>query len=297
MDILDNDIEVDNNNEAMEAINGDKRHRRSQRSAEYKSWDLYVYTIAMFVNHFAVGVNSGIGGPALVDLRYMLNTTINLISISLVINNIGYLSGSLFGLLYKYINRQLTIVVIMAAMAASITLIPDCPNLWILYLFQYAIGLGAGIWDTANNVWLIEMWPQNSSPVLQFSQFMYGLGSVFGPIIVKPYLTGETNHTLAIQLSDFGDITSTPSAPVDRRALLRTPYLISGILQGFIPVVFLIMYFVKQYKSRDQRLKRKDSSESLLSDHLDDRDDGAVRSSQIEDNCLESTYSPITSKK
>ena len=53
MDILDNDIEVDNNNEAMDAINCDKRHRRSKRSAEYKSWDLYVYTIAMFINHFA----------------------------------------------------------------------------------------------------------------------------------------------------------------------------------------------------------------------------------------------------
>ena len=193
----------------------------------------------------------------------------NLISISLVINNIGYLSGALckhflaiiiwfvdfnyeliyvicitVGLLYKYINRQLTVVVIMAAMAASVTLIPYCPNLWILYLFQYANGLGAGIWDTANNVWLIEMWPQNSSPVLQFSQFMYGLGSVFGPIIVKPYLTGETNHTLAIELSDFGDITSTPSAPVDRRALLRTPYLISGILQGFSNFWVLVKFLL-----------------------------------------------------
>ncbi|CAG2103941.1 unnamed protein product [Medioppia subpectinata] len=255
---------VDNNNDLMDDSSDSRRRRRrssnKSRVPDHRSWDLYVYTIAAFINHFAYGVTQGLIGPTLVDLKYMLNTTMNLISISLIFNNIGYLSGSL-------------------SMAASSALIPDSPNLWTLYVFQYFSGLGAGIWDTANNVWLIEMWPHNSLPVLQFSQFMWGLGSVIAPIIAKPYLTGETNHTVVTPtpvtyhalMADTITTTTPAPVPVDRRALLRTPFLISGILQAFIPLVFLIMYFVRKYKSPDERLKRKDSSENLLAnDELDD---------------------------
>ncbi|CAG2104206.1 unnamed protein product [Medioppia subpectinata] len=233
-------LEVDNNNDLMDDSSDSRRRRRrsSNKATDQKSWDLYVYTIAAFINHFAFGITNGLSGPTLVDLKYMLNTTMNLISINLIAGNIGYLS---VGLLYKYINRQLTIAIVMSAMAASVALIPYSPNLWTLYLFGYVSGLGSGIWDSGNNVWLVEMWPHNSLSALQFSQFMFGLGSIFAPIIAKPYLTGETNHTLVTPASvtyhalmaDTITTTTPAPVPVDRRALLKTPYLIAGILQGF----------------------------------------------------------------
>lgn len=111
----------------------------------------------------------------------------------------------------------------MLAMAIAVGLIPFGPSLWALYLCQYVNGLGAGAWDNGNNVWLVEMWPTKSSSALQFSQFMYGLGCVLAPIIVKPYLTGEngTHHQ------------STITSSLDRRDLLKTPFLIAGGLQAF----------------------------------------------------------------
>ncbi|XP_054166829.1 sodium-dependent glucose transporter 1A-like [Oppia nitens] len=295
MDTIINDIiEVDNN--TVDSYESRRRRRPSIRIDRKNNWHLYVYTIAMFFNHLAYGIIGGLIGPTLVDFKYILNTTMEMISISLIMNNIGYLSGALFGLLYKYVNRQLVIVITMTSMATSIALMPHSSSIAMLFFYQYLNGLGAGVWDAANNVWLIEMWPQNSSPVLQFSQFFYGLGSVFGPILVRPYLTGETqshNSTqsgVSLTADITNDVTTTP-APVDRKTLLSTPFLISGILQGFIPVVLLFMFFIKQYKNPEERLKRKNSSESLLSN--EGIDDQTVYSEQ-EDESLEMLYTSRT---
>ena len=118
-------------------------------------------------------------------------------------------------------------------MSVAVALIPVCPHIWGLYLCQFFNGLGAGAWDNGNNVWLVELWPQQSSPILQFSHFMYGLGSVLAPILVRPYLTGEnsTHHNSSGLLLNEG-LVSQDSGAVDRRQLLKTPFLISGVLQA-----------------------------------------------------------------
>lgn len=118
-------------------------------------------------------------------------------------------------------------------MSASVALIPFCPNVWVFYICQFFNGVGAGAWDNGNNVWLVEMWPQKSLAVMQFSQFMYGLGTVLAPVLVKPYLTGEnsTHHKASHDLlNDWTPNTTNPA--IDRRELLETPFIITGFLQG-----------------------------------------------------------------
>ncbi len=53
--------------------------------------------------------------------------------------------------------------------------------------------------NNAINVWLIEIWKQKSSSVLQLCHFMFGVGAIFGPLIDKPYLTGEQDLDLRNQ--------------------------------------------------------------------------------------------------
>ncbi len=88
----------------------------------------------------------------------------------------------------------------------------------------------------ANNVWLIEMWRQKSASIMQFSQFIYGIGTFFGPLLDKPYLTGEqvldsveTNISNITELI-FDNMTDI-YGNIDRRSNLKTPFLISGIIQ------------------------------------------------------------------
>jgi hypothetical protein len=65
---------------------------------------------------------------------------------------------------------------------------------------------------------------------------MYGIGTIFGPLLEKPYLTGEqisylnvTNISSATLFS-MNNITNAIEN-IDRRSKLKTPFLISGIIQ------------------------------------------------------------------
>jgi MFS family permease len=78
-------------------------------------------------------------------------------------------------------------------------LTPHSPNLWLLYLCFVLLGMSGGVCDIVNNVWLIEIWQKKSSPVLQLCHFMFGVGAIVGPLINRPYLTGEQDLDLMNQ--------------------------------------------------------------------------------------------------
>ena len=40
----------------------------------------------------------------------------------------------------------------------------------------------------------MEMWQHNSPSVLLFSQAIYGVGTIVGPLVVRDYLTGEYEY-------------------------------------------------------------------------------------------------------
>ncbi len=124
----------------------------------------------------------------------------------------------------------------MSISSITTALVPYSYKLWTLYLNFWWYGFGCGAWNIALSVWLIEMWQKNSAPFLQLSQFVYGIGTILGPLLDKPYLTGEqaldsveTNISNATELP-FDNITDIFGV-IDRRSNLKTPFLISGITQ------------------------------------------------------------------
>lgn len=144
--------------------------------------------------------------------------------------------------MYKYVNRQLTLIVMVAAMSIASFSIPYCKSILTLFLCGLINGIGCGAWDNAVYVWLIEMWAHNSGPILQMSQFMFGLGTIVGPLLGLPYITGEenyeskaaesliVNHTyslIAHNQTTFAVIT-----PEERRQKLKTPFALNGSIQA-----------------------------------------------------------------
>jgi MFS family permease len=114
--------------------------------------------------------------------------------------------------------------------------VPYSYKLWTLYLNFWWFGFGSGAWNIALNVWIIEMWKQNSAPFLQLPQFMYGIGIILGPLLDKPYLIGEqvldsvkTNISNSTELP-FNNMTDIFTAN-DRRSNLKKPFFICGIIQ------------------------------------------------------------------
>ena len=113
-------------------------------------------------------------------------------------------------------------------MAITSTLVPFTKHIWQFFLCSFLFGIGAGAWITSYNVWLIEMWQKKAGQVLFLSQLMYGIGSVLGPLIDRPYLTGEI-HT---NQSDYGLYQGRyVISQEERKNKLVIPYMISGGVQ------------------------------------------------------------------
>ncbi|CAG2103688.1 unnamed protein product, partial [Medioppia subpectinata] len=103
------------------------------------------------------GLNNSCFGPSFVDFKYVLGTTLSWISLfPMLESTIGYL--------YKYLNRQITLIIFISLMGFSTSLLPFSQTLSQFYTCVFGYGLGSGVWFSAYNVWVIEIWQQNSAP-------------------------------------------------------------------------------------------------------------------------------------
>ena len=135
---------------------------------------------------------------------------------------------------------------------------PYCHQLWQLYLCSFITGLGYGIYFNTNNVWLLELFGDKAGPILQLSGFVYGIGTILGPLLYQPYVTGEvlthSDQNIALNIEEllfvFEDnktamnfnttyltlnsnqslIAYNGSEEVLRQHKLRIPFLICGII-------------------------------------------------------------------
>lgn len=107
-------------------------------------------------------------------------------------------------------------------------------SLYFLYVCGFIIGIGGGSWDSTFNVWIIEIWQQNNGPILQLSQFAYGIGSIIGPLIDKPFIVGDDNQH--------------PDPNIKRDALLNTPFAIIGGIQLLGALFMSVMFYIRKYE-------------------------------------------------
>ncbi|CAG2173892.1 unnamed protein product, partial [Oppiella nova] len=151
-----------------------------------------------------------------------------------------FYSHWLGGFLIKYLNRQLVLAVFLVIMAIGTAFIPHSSNLYILYTCAIGLGMGSGIINCVVNVWIIEMWLQKSAPVLQIPGLTYGLGSIVTPLLLKPFLRDKFSGDSDTTTTGPGITVSTPDSVTyaynedyeeHRRSLLKTPFLILGIIQ------------------------------------------------------------------
>ncbi|CAG2107943.1 unnamed protein product [Medioppia subpectinata] len=178
--------------------------------------------------------------PAMVDMKFIFNTSMTYISLVSTFTAVGYVIGSMAGFLYKYIDRQVTMIVMSFCMAIFTTLIPFCPNIWLLYLCSFIACIGGGAWDSSTSVWIIELWGDQSAPWLQISGLLYGVGCIVSPMIIKPYLTGDLTHGVDTSADSLASIMNSTSVEdinniVNRRELIQVPYMIVGAICAIDP--------------------------------------------------------------
>ena len=123
-------------------------------------------------------------------------------------------------------NKRVAMISSLVLMCVMIVLIPYSRQVLHLYLCFWLFGFGSGVYVNVKYVWLIDMWNTNSAPVLHLAGFMFGIGHTIGPLVEKPYLTGE-NHDNTKQLSAMLMIRDQEL----RRHKLMNPYLFCGAIQ------------------------------------------------------------------
>ncbi|XP_054161314.1 uncharacterized protein LOC128959395 [Oppia nitens] len=243
--------------------------------------------------HLVFGLTLSSMAPAFVDYREILHTEMQWIGLFPMFQAIGIFTGSFVTIIFKYVNRQITLSILIVLQGLGTIFQPWSTSLWHLYGCIFIYGVSVGAWNGSNNVILIEMWQNRSPSILQFSQFIYGMGTVLGPLLDRNFVLGEQicpgvypedclshfNSTDALNMTTDDVImfrnhwhkfrtVDTENAGIhenlctpeclayDRRPRLKMPLLIGGLLQMLGPAMYMIMYFLKPYKkSNDSNIE------------------------------------------
>jgi MFS family permease len=146
--------------------------------------------------------------------------------------------------------------------------IPFIMNVYLYIVTEGIYGFFTGVIDCASNAWIMELWPEYSSPFMQALHFFFAIGMVVSPLIDEPFLTpiNSTNGTD----TDFMSMNEYNEIKVDLipgASNLLIPFLIGSA--GFFIVgicqIILRCYIKYDIPSGDQVKKRTISAASSAS--------------------------------
>lgn len=64
------------------------------------------------------------------------------------------------GFAFKYVNRQLAFVFFLTLMGVTLAIIPHCTTMTQMLILASVNGFSIGTFDTAINVWILEIWEE-----------------------------------------------------------------------------------------------------------------------------------------
>ncbi|CAG2171822.1 unnamed protein product [Oppiella nova] len=164
----------------------------------------------------------------------------------------------------------------LVLMSISIITIPYSQYIPQLYTCFWLFGFGSGVYVNVKYVWLIDMWQESSAPILHLAGFMFGIGHTLGPLIEKPYLTGEqfaaldADNRVALVAKNISvhksDILSDDSYV--RRHKLMIPYLICGSIHILGPILLAIIFNSRRTSTLDStKLKIVQNNDNTTNIH------------------------------
>lgn len=190
-------------------------------------------------------------GPLVLEFTNIFGATVDQVSQVFTIILFCYLTSALLGrsinsqtlnqrqykpmttvigtLIFKCVNRQLVVVLLLSLITSSFFLIPSATNLNEFFVYSSFIGLGGGGYDTAQVAWIIDVWRDESPPWILTQHFAYALGALAPPIILAKFLTND---------SSTDELYTMTGRNID------TPFYIVGTLGIVAVVINIVIYLV-----------------------------------------------------
>ncbi|KAH7936452.1 hypothetical protein HPB52_023437 [Rhipicephalus sanguineus] len=208
-----------------------------------------------------MGLIMALTGVALLDLVEIYGSDISSVSHLITTRCVGGLLGSLLGgKLYDTYNVQTMSILTMVIACVTVLMIPLSGSLPLAHVMVFFGGISSGAFDTGANVWIIKLWPQNSSPALQVFHLAFGVGCLVAPLIAEPFLSaGHNNTTSLFNLTDPYDYSA---SEMDESRI----YYAFGIASAFhlvLVVAMVVLYLVDNADVKQENATvvcRKESS-------------------------------------
>lgn len=187
----------------------------------YVSWFLILRLLTNGSVYFQ-GISCKILTSTGVDLRYIYGVSQYTIDNLNTPMYVAFLFGSFANFLYKYLNRQLVLVLFVLIISVTIGILPHLGAIWAAYLVMACFGIGSGAWEAGNSMWLLEVWPSRIGAIFQVNQFAYNAGGAFSFLLTAPFIWGESvaderNRSLTTQ---------------DRQRTLALPFSLTAYIQS-----------------------------------------------------------------
>lgn len=226
----------------------------------------FIIFLCLCYNFLILGVNVGILGPTLLDLKLITNCTLDQVSFLFNAGTIGYLLSSVVvGILFDRYNKLMLMFVPCLCLSVVVAVLPWCYIYEVMVAVHVVKGFCMGMVDAVGNALMIHLLPDEIKTYMQVLHFMFAFGGIVAPIISAPFLSSEqsslTSHTnLTIQLSFTGDNSSTlnyttqsdilnnvsmfnnSSQPLNNVTEVYKGYTISAVLTLLSAISFLVVY-------------------------------------------------------
>ena len=150
-------------------------------------------TISIYCCVFANGICSNIYGPTWIDLKNLMNSTLENMALSISLRSLFFCGGAILAtFVYSLIDRQALYPLCILTKGLCVALIPLYADFTAFLAFSAIIGIVSGTADSSVNVWMLDIWKDRSAPFVQALQFFWSLGFIVSPLISNPFLSPDS---------------------------------------------------------------------------------------------------------
>ena len=215
-------------------------------------------------------------GPTFEDLRHYMNINYSMISLAIVIRNLGFFIVTLlFGLVFDRISKYSDTFIGLCSFFIALTnfLIPATRNFSVSMLYYLLQGISQAVVELAGNYIILNLWSDISNSPINAMHSGYGIGAILAIQIARPFISFDPFKHEIDEVQHFNQTNITRIDPkllsnssVGEMQLhhksseeidLRFPYWIASSAGLVLGVLFFIAQLLEIKVKRQQDLDTK----------------------------------------
>ncbi|MCW1967710.1 MAG: MFS transporter [Anaerolineae bacterium] len=156
---------------------------------------LPIQTLAYFIAFIVLGLAGALVGPAISTLASNTGVSLSDVSIIFVFGALGRMLGSaIAGGLIGRMRGHIVIVIGFIGMMVLLSLVPLVSSLWLLIVVLFLFGIAECLVDVSTNTLIVWVHGAKVGPYMNGLHLMFGVGSIFSPLLVAQSL----QHTAGV---------------------------------------------------------------------------------------------------